>query len=156
MDDYQLIDEPRSSSLAHLTTNPMWPLLGYMLGSAFFSWIWYGLNSHAMGSPTKKKEFGLILFGAIGYFVWFMVVNGLKQDGVIDERWLPFLRLGLTLFALTVTYILFVMQRRPFEIHEHYAGKVMNGMPGLFLAIFLGNKLQQMIITSVITVLHGL
>lgn len=153
MTGYQIVDEPRPGSLSHLTVDPLWPLLGYMLGSAFFSWIWYGLNSYAIGSPSKRKELGVIVAGFIGYFAWIIIVGSLKSNGMVNEHHIPYARLVLTLFTLTMTYCLYVVQHRPFEIYRHFNGKVMSGMPGLLLAIVIGGSVQKTIVSTVLRVL---
>jgi hypothetical protein len=153
MTDYQIVDEPRPGSLSHLTVDPMWPLLGYMLGSAFFSWIWYGLNSFAIGSPSKRKELGIIFSGFIGYFAWIIIFGSLKSNGLVGDHNIHYARLMLTLFTLTMTYSLYVVQHRPFEIYQHFNGKVMSGMPGLLLAIVIGGSVQKTIVTTVLRVL---
>ena len=154
MSTYHLIDEPRPGPIAHLTVDPMWPLLGYMLGSPFFSWIWYAFNSYVLGSPTKRKEIPLILTGVIGVFGWIIAAGYFKSNGTINDQTLPYLRLMLTIFTLTISYMLYVIQNRTFEIYEYFGGKVMSGIPGLLVAIFLGQKLQRLVVTSVLGALN--
>ena len=150
MPTYQLIDEPRPGAIAHVTVDPVWPLLSYMLGSAFFAWIWFLVNSFAVGSPNKRKEVSLIAFGFIGFFVLAIGATFLRANGVVSEEHWPYLRLVFHIFTLTICYILWVLQDGPFEIYRHFNGKVRKGFPILFLAIFFGAKFQEFIIFTVL------
>lgn len=149
MTEYQIIDEPRPSSISHLTANPVWPLLSHMLGSPFYAWIWYGLNSFALGSPTRRRELALIVLGVVGTFVWIIGVFALEAGEVISRTSQPYTRLGLTIFSLTISYFLYMLQHSPFEIHKYFEGKVMNGTVGLVLAVVIGKKVQSIILSLV-------
>lgn len=149
MNNYVIIDEPKPSALSRLAVDPVWPLLGFMFGGAFFSWAWSLFNSHAIGSPTRLREI-LIVFGGFIYF--FAVILGygmLRGMGILDGVNPGYASLTLMIGELIVCYWLYILQQSTFEIYKHFNGKVVSGIPGVILAFLVGGKFQEQIVRAV-------
>lgn len=146
---YQIIDEPRPGLLSRFVVNPFWPMLGFMFGGSFFSWIWFLLNSLAMGSPTRVREMWALVAGVLGYFLLFFSMIYLVNNGLIDGLTHEYTRILLVGFALVPSYYLYLRQNAAFELFEHFGGKALNGIPILLLGYFFGSKFQVAIITLV-------
>jgi len=130
---YVIADEPRPSPLRQASVNPMWPLLGLMLGGPWLAWPWFLLNGLAIGSATRRREgvlVALALFGSLGLAVGITALFGAK---VLGGTSLKFALLGLLLWKLAMAYLLYTVQARSFAIYEYYSGAVWNG--GLIVAI---------------------
>lgn len=130
---YQILDEPNPGALAQVAVNPMWPLLASMLAGSWLALPWFALNSFAMGSPTRKREIGLVLCGGAGSIliaiglIWVAAATNMTRGGLGYAILVP------TLWKLGVAYALFVAQRRSFALYEYYGGKVRN--PLLLLVV---------------------
>jgi hypothetical protein len=130
---YRIQDEPSPSGLSHLVVNPMWPLLAVMLAGAWLSLPWFALNSFALGSATRRREWVL---AGVALPITFLLLTGmelLRANGVVPQGATPYLEVGLSVWKLTVAYILFTLQQRSFALHEYFGGAVRNGM-GVLLA----------------------
>lgn len=126
---YRLPDEPRPGALAHLAVHPTWPLFGLMFGGAWLSWPWFVLNGFAVGSPTRRRELLVVLLGLAGTALLVAGVMFAGGSHVIETRrairWAMLVPTG---WKLAITYALYILQARTFEIHEHYGGVVRNGI----------------------------
>jgi hypothetical protein len=133
---YQIIDEPSPGPLAKVIVNPFWPLLGLMLGGAWLAWPWFLLNSHALGSATQRREqilTGLAFAGSIVLaFLVAATVPNIQQASVFS-----YALLGMRAFKLTMGYLLFLEQRKSFQIYETFGGKSMNAMAVLAVGYVL-------------------
>jgi hypothetical protein len=139
---YHIPDEPRPGGLAQITVNPFWPLLCVMLFGAGLSWTWFVLNGIAMGSPTRKREIGIVIGGLLGNLLLLLGVSatyGLL--GVNREVAVPYLLLVVVVWKLGVSYVLYTLQSGSFGIYEYYDGAVQNGLPGLILAYLVRRML---------------
>ena len=138
---YSIADEPKPGGLAHLVVNPLWPLLGFMLGGTWFGWAWFALNGHALGSATRRREIRLMFGGLIGSAV-IIIVGSIIFKSIASESPMMarFVLLALTVWKLTVSYMLYLMQMRSFSIYEYYDGIVRNGLPILIVGAFLGHR----------------
>lgn len=146
---YQIVDEPRPGLLSRFIVNPLWPMLSFMFGGIFFSWIWFLFNSLAMGSPTKRREAGALLMGVLGYFLLFFTMVYLVNNALIEGLSHDYTRILLVGFALLPSYYVYLRQSSAYELFEHFGGKPFNGIPLLLLGYFVGSKLQVATITLV-------
>ncbi len=141
---YVIADDPRPSSLAHLSVNPVWPLFGVMFVGPWLSWPWYILNSYAIGSPNKRRELLLALGGIIGgYMLVLLSITFVREMWPESELkpFIPYIKLLMTVWKLAITYLLFTTQSQCFEIYEHYDGIVRNGMAVVAVAFLFGDRL---------------
>jgi hypothetical protein len=137
-ESYHIADEPNPGPMAHLTVNPIWPLFGVMFGGAWLSWPWFLFNSFAMGSPTRRRETLWCLGSFVVSALLFAVIVFLAET--MGQTAIPYLLMGLTIWKLGVSYRLYTLQARPFELHQYYGGPVRNGMWVVAAGFFLGRR----------------
>ncbi len=138
---YRIEDEPQSSQFSHLVVNPFWPLLGLMFGGTWLAWPWFVVNGFAVGSPTRWRELGWVIGGFIGSTVLAVTIFVLYNNNVIhSDSSIQYAILVLLVWKITVSYTVFTLQARTFELYEYYGGIVRNGIWVLLLATFLGRK----------------
>lgn len=137
---YHIEDEPRPGALQTVAVRPFWPLLGVMLGGAWLAWPWFVLNSVAVGSPTLKRELAWAAGGFAGSAVLIFGILHLHLNGLLAEPSLPYALLALTVWKLWVSYRLFVLQSRTFELYEYFGGEVKNGMLVVLAALFFARQ----------------
>ncbi|NNG00246.1 MAG: hypothetical protein HKM93_12750 [Desulfobacteraceae bacterium] len=152
MSAYHLIDEPSPGRMARIIVNPLWPLLSYMLGSAVFSWLWYGLNSQALGSSERKKEFALILGGMVVLCAYTLVMHSFHGSREVSEATLSYIRLVFMLISLPISYLLYVLQIPGYEIYIQAGGAQKSGVVGLILAFIFGAHLQTWVMSAILGV----
>lgn len=140
MPKYQIIDEPSPGPLAQAIVNPFWPLLGLMLGGAWIAWPWFLLNGHALGSATRKREHMLLGAAFAGSIVLALVVASMVPSAHEVRLW-RYALLGLSAFKLTMGYLLYVEQRKSFQIHEAFGGTGRNAVAVLVAAYLLRQAL---------------
>lgn len=134
-DVYRLPDEPKASGLSRWAVQPFWPLLGMMVGGAWLAWPWYVLNGFAMGSPTRRRELLLVVAGLAVIPLpvsgaGLLLLAGWDRDWVVQITGLL-----VILWKLGISYWLYALQSRTFELYRYYGGAVANG--GLPLIIGL-------------------
>lgn len=134
---YRLDDEPRPGTLARLAVEPLWPLLGLMLGGAWLGLPWFVLNGVAVGSPTRVREAMLASIGLLGSLGLAFGLLYLWQTGILDKNSLQYAMLVLVVWKLAIGYALFVMQAATIELYQYYGG-VLNrfGLPVVVLSAF--------------------
>lgn len=134
---YHIADEPRPSTLARLAVNPFWPLLGVMFGGAWLSWPWFVFNAYAVGSPTRRRELAAAAGGFVGGAGLLYLLLSLIGGEVVPQRGLPYLLTILVLWKLGISYWLYVLQARTFELYTYFGGTVRNGIVVLIAAFLL-------------------
>jgi len=138
---YHIEDEPQPSKLSHLVVNPFWPLLGMMLGGVWLGWLWFVINGFAVGSPTRWRELSWIMIGLLGSIGLAIIILVLDNQGFLQTRSsLQYAGLVLIVWKITISYIVFLLQQRTFELYEYYGGVVKNGIWVLILAVWFGRK----------------
>ncbi len=135
---YHLADEPHPSTLNRFAVQPFWPLLGTMLGGVWLAWPWFALNSFAVGSPTQRRELLWLGIGVAGALLLTVILVALYQQEVVSLTVARYALLGLTVWKLGVSYTVFMLQGRTFQIYEYYGGEVKNGLVVLLLAYLVG------------------
>jgi hypothetical protein len=150
---YQIIDEPTPGPLARVIVNPFWPLLGLMLGGAWLAWPWFLLNSHALGSATKRREQLLVGAAVLGSIVLAFLVAATVPS---EQAFKPFgyALLGMRAFKLAMGYLLLTTQRPSFQIHETFGGKSLNAVAiiavGYGLRSLLLGKIENLVLLLVL------
>ena len=122
---YVIPDEPRPGALGHLVVRPSAPLLASMLAGAWLAWPWFVLNAIALGSPTRRKEVGLVALAAAGTVALVVLTWLLIELGVIDSRTTASLAvLAISTWKLAMAYWVCIVQSRTFHVYEYYGGAV--------------------------------
>jgi hypothetical protein len=142
---YRIIDEPAGGALARLAVNPIWPMFAIMFAGSWLSWPWFVLNAWAVGSPTRRRELALACGGFAGNALFIITIGALARHGVIPESSVKYGVLALIVWKLGVSYFLFNLQTRTFELFEHYGGTVRSGVVPIFVGVFLVDRLIQAI-----------
>jgi hypothetical protein len=147
MSTYQIIDEPQTSRLSKATVDPMWPLLGFMLGGALFSWIWSAINSLALNSPNRKKELFVVSLALVTFISMYFSLTKLLANGYLEGINVQYIKMAIISVELVFCYKLFLMQKSSFDIYEYFNGKVASPIIGLLLALFFGKKVEALVIS---------
>jgi hypothetical protein len=152
---YRIADEPVASKLSRLVVNPVFPLLGGMLGGFGVGVVWFVVNGVGMGSATLRRELWVAFMGlalaVLGTGVLFMLYDARPQpSGTV----LKLAALGLTLVKLVVLYVLQLTQSRSFALHQHFGGHVANGILPVIGALILRTQLFEVLPTAVAVVLQ--
>lgn len=135
---YHIEDEARPGALAHLAVNPLWPLLGTMLGGSWLGFTWFALNSIAVGSPTRTRELVLVAAGFLGSVALVLGLLALNANGVIHDQYdVQYALLVLVLFKLGIAYTLYTLQVSTIGIYEYYGGTLRNGLIVLLVGAFV-------------------
>lgn len=124
---YRIADEPAPGRLAALVVSPFWPLLAAMLAGFWLALPWFALNSAAMGSATRRREWawiggGLAVSAALGAALLLAV-----EAEVVGARAFRYLLVGLVAWRLAVAYAVYTLQQPSFELHRHFGGAARNG-----------------------------
>ena len=138
---YRILDEPRPGALAQLAVNPLWPLLAIMFGGAWISWPWFVVNAFAIGSPTRWREVALAVGGFVGTAVLFVTLVKAAAGGLISGVAIKYAVTFLVVWKLAVSYWLYVLQGRTFDLFEYFHGATRNGMLVVFAGYFLSRRL---------------
>ncbi len=134
---YRIADEPIPGRLASLTVNPFWPLLSLMFAGFWLALPWFALNSAAMGSASRRREWTILAGGAaLSAALGFGLYHGV-ETGVLSLDAFRYLLIGLVAWRLGVAYLVYTLQAPSFELHQHFGGPVRNGaflvLAGAFL-----------------------
>ena len=120
--------------LAQLAVRPLWPLLGVMFGGVWLSWPWFVFNGFAVGSPTRWRETGIVLFGFAGAALSVVGLGYLVGAGILPRGGIPYALLVVVVFKLAVSYWLHALQERTFGVYEYYGGLSKSGLPVVIVA----------------------
>ena len=131
---YRLPDEPQPGLLAANASDPLWPFLGMMLVGTWFGLAWFAFNSIALGSPTRAREFGLIVLALLGSFALVLALGYAAAHGWLDKRSMRYALLSLTCLRMGCAYGLSVLQSRVFELHTYFGNGARTGATLLVLA----------------------
>ncbi len=116
-----------------------------MVVGAWLSWIWFAINGQAIGSPNRNREALLVLGGFLGSAVIILILGSLRVANVLGEGAMPYAYLALVAWKLGVSYSLYIMQNRNFELYAHFGGIVRNGFFILIAGALLSRQLLRLI-----------
>ena len=125
---YAIVDEPAPSKLQRFGVNPLWIFLGAIFGGSGVGVLWFALNSLAIGSATKTKEFAYVALCLLGTPLVYLLIGVLWERGVLTEGVRPYLHLVITVFQLVIVYQLHLVQSRSFQLFELFGGVAKNGV----------------------------
>ncbi len=137
---YRIEDEPQPSAWAKWVFDPLWPLFAIMFGGAAYSWTWFVINGFAVGSPTRRRELGLVLAGAVTSWVLLLLIAVCFKAKILNELGIRYALLAVTVLKLGVSYWLYTLQARSFHLYAYFGGAVRNGF---FLALGGGYLFQR-------------
>lgn len=126
---YHIVDEPRPGALADGSTDPVWPLLALMFGGAWLSWPWFVFNAFAFGSRTRWREVAWVVGGFLGTLA-LVVGVGFLLDGLgaeTAEIYRPYFGVTIFAFKALVSYRLYLIQNRTFEVYQYFGGVTRSG-----------------------------
>lgn len=130
---YRIVDEPAPSALGRLAVNPFWIVIAGMLGPSFLGAIvpepqllallWFGLNSFALSSPTRRAELlwiaaGMAIIAAFHSLPERLLLSGAVGFGTL-RAWMPYLWILRSAVDLTVLYRLFLYQVGPHQLYRY-------------------------------------
>ena len=134
---YRILDEPTPGRWTHLAVDPLWPLLASMFGGTWLSWSWFVVNGHVIGSPTRWRETALAVLGFAGAAALALLLGWTIGQGWLAPRQGWWGGLAVTLWKMGVSYWLFVLQRRTFDLYAYFGGRSRNGVLVLAAGLFL-------------------
>lgn len=142
---YRIEDEPRPGALQAIAVRPLWPLLGVMLGGTWLAWPWFVVNGIAVGSPTLWREISWVVGGLLGAAGLIVGIFTLAGAGVLPEAGLSYAVISLVVWKLLVSYRLYMLQARTFELYEYFGGTVKNGLMIAVAALFVEPRLLDLL-----------
>lgn len=131
---YRIEDEPSPGALANAAVNPLWPLLGLMLGGFVVGVTWFIVNGIAVGSPTRVREIVVAAIGLAGATALAIGITVADSMGYLPGAASQYAILPLLLWKLGIGYLLYDTQGRTIEIFQHFGGVLRNGLPVVILA----------------------
>jgi hypothetical protein len=139
---YKIIDEPRPGRWSRIVVDPLWPLFAFMFGGPVWGWAWFIVNGQALGSPTRLRELMFVVLGVCGILGLSVVLGSLMMAGIVTKESMPYAVLVFTLWKLGISYWLYELQSRSFELYRYFGGSVQNGVIVVVLAYFFRPKLS--------------
>jgi hypothetical protein len=130
---YRIIDEPVPSALSRYIASPFLIVLVAMLAPALLAGTidypqllflaWFGFNSFALGSPTRRHEIAWIVAGAalvLGFRELLILILqlGLLAPPTMTAA-LPYLRILHSAALLAIFYRLFLFQQGAYQLHRY-------------------------------------
>lgn len=138
---YRIEDEPRPGALEAAAVRPFWPLLGVMLGGTWLAWPWFVVNGVAVGSPTLWREVLWVVGGFAGTVGLILGMVFLDNAEILSDAVIPYLPIVLVVWKLLVSYRVYMLQARTFELYEYFGGAVKSGLILVVAALFLEPRL---------------
>ncbi|MEZ4370065.1 MAG: hypothetical protein R3B07_04540 [Polyangiaceae bacterium] len=134
---YVIADEPTPGRLERFAVNPVFPLLATMMTTTLFGMGWFVLNSFALGSTRKAREFAYVAAGVLGYAALIAGFATLHWKGIISDATEYYCVQLVLAWKLLFAYWLQESQSLSFEIFQHYGGKPARGFMALIAAFVL-------------------
>ncbi|BBP70451.1 hypothetical protein PHLH6_24550 [Pseudomonas sp. Seg1] len=132
---YRIEDEPRPGGLARFAVSPFWPLLALMMGGLWLGLPWFVLNSVAVGSPTRKREWIWVGVGAVGSVILGLALISLLNNGYLStQAQIQYALLVLVVWKLSIGYVLYTLQNSTIELYQYYGGVLNRFAPLVALA----------------------
>lgn len=128
---YRIIDEPQPSGLGRVIVNPFWIVIAAMVAPSILRGVlpqpqllmllWFGLNSFALHSPTRRAEVAWIVAGFLIAGMFFYLPRQLVVAGAVPletmRAAIPYVWILRSAIDLTVLYRLFLYQTGPYQLH---------------------------------------
>ncbi|MGN7743972.1 hypothetical protein ACTJKT_28835 [Pseudomonas sp. 22526] len=132
---YRIEDEPRPGALARFAVSPFWPLLALMMGGLWLGLPWFVLNSVAVGSPTRVREWIWVAVGVVGSVIIGLALISLLNNGYLStQAQIQYALLVLVVWKLSIGYVLFTLQNATIELYQYYGGVLNRFAPLVALA----------------------
>jgi hypothetical protein len=135
---YHIPDEPRASALSHLVVDPLWPLLAQMLAGSWLALPWFALNGIALGSPTRSRDWLLIVCSLAGSALLILFLSQQVNAGSLSDAWARIAFLTVIVLKIAVAYLLYFNQTRVLELWQHFGGQARNGLFVVVLGAMFG------------------
>ncbi len=133
---YRIVDEPAPSALGRFAVNPFWIVIAGMVGPSLLAGVvpepqllvllWFGFNSVALGSPTRRAELLWIAAGMAiiaGFIYLIYLPDRLRLSGAVGfdtlRAAMPYLWILRSAVDLTVLYRLFLYQVGPYQLYRY-------------------------------------
>jgi hypothetical protein len=142
---YRIVDEPAPSHWSQLAVDPFWPLLAFMFGGTWLAWSWYVVNGHAIGSPTRWRETALVVGGVLVSLALALLFAWAGTAGYLSRADAWWALLVITLWKMGVSYWLFVLQRRTFDLYTYFGGRVRSGVFVVVAGFFLRDEVLALV-----------
>ena len=141
MSQYKIPDEPAPGLYSKFAVSPIWPFISVMFAGVWLSWTWFVINGLAVGSPTQRKESIWVIAGLLVSVLMVFAILWFSGLDILPKEYIKYAALGLTVWQLGVTYVLFSLQSHTIELYEYYGGVLRNGVFVVIAAVLLGNWL---------------
>ena len=130
---YRIVDEPAPSALGRFAVDPFWIVIAGMVGPSFLAGVvpqpellvllWFGFNSLALSSPTRRAEIiwiagGMAIIAAFHYMPERLLLSG-AIGSVTLQAWMPYMWILRSAVDLTVLYRLFLYQVGPYQLYRY-------------------------------------
>ena len=130
---YRIVDEPTPSALGRLAANPFWIVIAGMVAPSLLSGmlkepqllvlVWFGVNSFALSSPTRRAEIAWIAGGMAIVGISLYLPEHLRQSGRVTldslRAWMPYMGILRSAVDLTMLYRLFLYQIGPYRLYRY-------------------------------------
>lgn len=152
---YVIDDEPaKDGPLTKLVVDPVWPLLGVMLGGVWLGWPWLLLNGRALGSPNWTGQARLLAVGlGVTIALAVAIVMLIEADIIRTATHIRLALLAVTVWKLGISYKVHALQAGTFELFRYYGGAPRSGVMPLLLGVYVGRSLVLGLIESVVWII---
>ncbi len=145
---YTIADEPRPGALQRFAVNPLFPLLGLMLGGTYLGFAWFALNAFALGSSRAGRELGYAIAGAAGTTVLLFCLGILHSSELISLTTLRYVMQLVIIWKLGFGYLIHQSQQVAQELIELYGGELSSGITGVIALALLHGWIQGWVMES--------
>ena len=109
---YKIIDESRSPMLSRFVCNPVWVMLITLL-SPVIGLSLFAVNSLAIGSPAKYKEWACVIAGLLFFWLCKTIIYPVN----------PYFDIALSVIRLSIAYRIFLYQAGPYQVFQYFKSK---------------------------------
>ena len=120
---YRVPDEPPPSPWAAFAVQPFWALFSIMWASTLVSYVWFAINSVALGSATRTRELKTLGAGLAVVTIYTQLLVMLIEVGLVEKPAVPYLVLVIVAVKLGVAYHVHTLQERACELFTYFGGE---------------------------------